>query len=148
MLVGIQMDTVDPARGGDRARIKEIALQGIGDIAISRRQTHTFGVTSHKLRRDRPLGGLDRRGSDHQNGRDRHPRFNGGLSDGPNENGDPLGHMPRRVGMHRLKIVCAQHQDHQVDWAMGLQDGWQDCDPVLVHAFDVAGLFDKMRGQG
>src|SRR6516225_7077157 len=75
VLIGIQMNPIDPTGGGDGRGIVEMASQRSADGTVGFGKPRTPVVRSVKLRSNRALRGLDRGRTYDQNRGNRHARL-------------------------------------------------------------------------
>src|ERR1700687_172946 len=113
VLLGVEVDTVNDARGGHGRGIKEAAVVLRGDLFVGVGPADASVLSALKFWRDRSLGSLDWGRRHDQDLGDWHIRFNRRATDGAYERGQSLRGMPRRVLVRELEIVSAEHDDDE-----------------------------------
>ena len=91
VLIGIQMNPIDPTGGRGRGGIVEMAGQRGADGTVGFGKSRTPVVGSVKLRCNRAFGRLDRGRTYDQNRGHRHARLDWRVADFVDKRGNPLG---------------------------------------------------------
>ena len=88
------------------------------DLCVGCGKPNTLVLSARKFGRDGPLWSSDRWRHHHLYGRNGHARLDGRRANRRNQCRHALRGVPGVVGVHRLKIVSAPHEDHQRQWRM------------------------------
>src|ERR1700693_1116609 len=114
MLVSVEMYSVHAARRRYGTCVEEVAGQIGADLAIDLGQARAPLLRSGKLGGDGSLRATNGRRRHQEDGRDGHPGLDGRLPDLSYKSDHALTCRPSVVvGVAKLKIIRAQHKDHE-----------------------------------
>ena len=114
VLFRINVYSIDVAGSDDTAGIEEMTIGFFADLPIRSGQAKALSLTTFKLRRNRPLGRLNSRGSHHQYLGHRHSGLNRRCADRRDKRENALRGMPCIVLVHGLEVVGTEHQDDKL----------------------------------
>ena len=114
------MHPVDRAACDHRICVEKPAPILRRDLPQRIRQPRRCGITPGKLRPDWAPRVIQRRRRHHQDFRYRNLRLQRGRPNRINDRRDPHCRMPGRVSVNRLEIIRPQHDNHHIQWGLGL----------------------------
>src|SRR5262245_1868505 len=100
------------------------------NIREGRGESNAFLRGACELSSDWPFWLLNRRRSNDENPGNRHPWLDRRSADCVNQRGHSLRRVPCMMGMHRLKVVGAQHEDDHIERRVDLDTLFKSHQPV------------------